>query len=340
MYKHLLVPVDGSPLANLNVEHALALARENNARVTFLNVRADISSTGDGALLATLDPVSFGRAMTGASNVWLARAASAAQAAKVACQVESRVGDRAHEVIHATAKELGCDLIVMASHGRTGLRGLFEPSVTVKLLEVTTLPVLVTRVESNVPLTHEQRALGHIRDEHRSLAAVIHAMQDALEAPNEAVDITMVRAALYYLREFPERLHHRREEELLFSRLIQRFPESKSLIATLESQHRNGSMAFARLQDALRALEANEATGRPGFAAELERYAQQQWTHMGQEESEILPLASEHLAEADWQAIANGFEEHGDPRFDLQLESGFANVFRRLMDLAAGRTQK
>jgi len=336
MYKHFLVPIDGSPLASLNVEQAVALARDHEARITFLHVCTDFGRTGEGALLATMDPANYARAMAGSSNAWLARAAAAAQAAKVSCSVESRVGDRPQDAIHATALERGCDLIVMASHGRAGLRGRFAQSVTAKLLEVTTLPVLVTRVEANAPLTPEQRALAVIRDEHRSLAAVIHAMQDALAEGAAPVDFKMMRAAVYYLREFPERLHHRREEETLFHLLRQRAPASQASIAALELQHRDGSAAFARLEGMLAAFEDNGMTGRAAFTAELERYAQQQWTHMGQEEAEILPMASEHLTEADWQAIASAFESHRDPRFDLQTESGFASVFRRLMDLAAG----
>jgi nucleotide-binding universal stress UspA family protein len=336
MYQHLLVPIDGSPLASLNVEQAVALARVHGARITFLHVRADFGRTGEGALLATLDPAGYTRAAAGSSNAWLARAAAAAQVAQVPCNVESRVGDRPHEAIHAAALERGCDLIVMASHGRAGLRARFAQSVTARLMEITTLPVLVTRVETNAPLTPEQRALAVIRDEHRSLAAVIHAMQDALAEGSAPVDLKMLHAALYYLREFPERLHHRREEETLFHRLRQRSPASQVLIGTLELQHRDGSAAFARLEAALVAFEADGATVRTAFIAELERYAQQQWTHMGQEEAEILPMASEHLTEADWQAIASAFESHRDPRFDLQTESGFASVFRRLMDLAAG----
>ena len=337
MNKHLLVPIDGSPLASLNVEQAVALARDNGALITFLHVRADFGSTGEGALLATMDPAGYARAKTGSSNAWLARAAAAAQAARVPCNIESRVSDHPHEAIHATAIERGCDLIVLASHGRAGLRGRFAQSVTANLLELTTLPVLVTRVEVNVPLTPEQRALAVIRDEHRSLAAVIHAMQGALTEGSPAIDFQMVRAALYYLREFPERLHHRREEETLFHLLRQRAPASEASIAALELQHRDGTAAFARLEAALAAFEAIGTTGRSAFAAELEHYAQQQWTHMGQEEAEILPMASEHLTQADWQAIASAFESHRDPRFDLQTESGFASVFRRLMDLAAGR---
>lgn len=336
MYKHLLVPIDGSLLASLNVEQAVALARDNGARITFLHVRADFSSTGDGALLATLDPARYAQAAAGSTNAWLARAAAAAQAIQVPCSVESRVANHPHEAIHATALERGCDLIVIASHGRAGLRGRFAQSVTAKLLEVATLPVLVTRVETNVPLTPEQRALAVIRDEHRSLAAVIHAMQGALADGSSPIDFNMMRAAMFYLREFPERLHHRREEETLFHLLRQRAPTSHASIAALELQHRDGSAAFSRLDGALAVFEANRTTGRAAFAGELERYAQQQWIHMGQEEAEILPMASEHLTEADWQAIASAFESHRDPRFDLHTESGFANVFRRLMDLAAG----
>lgn len=336
MHQHLLVPIDGSPLASLNMEQAVALARHNGARITFLHVRPDFGRTGDGALLAAMDPTRYASASVGLSNAWLARAAAAAQAAHVPCEVEIQVGDRPHEAIHAAALERGCDLIVMASHGRTGLRARFAQSVTARLMEITTLPVLVTRVETNLPLTPEQRALTVIRDEHRSLAAVIHALQGALAEGAPAVDVKMLHAAMYYLREFPERLHHRREEETLFHLLRQRAPASQALIDTLETQHREGRASFARLESALAAFEAAGPSARAALAEALEHYAQQQWTHMGQEESQILPMASEHLTEADWQAIASAFESHRDPRFDVQTESGFASVFRRLMDLAPG----
>ena len=75
----------------------------------------------------------------------LAQAAQAAQAAGVACDTASAISDHPFEAIVKVAVEKGCDLIVMASHGRKGLRGFLLGSETQKVLTHSTIPVLVYR---------------------------------------------------------------------------------------------------------------------------------------------------------------------------------------------------
>lgn len=339
MYKHLLVPVDGTPLGSVTVQQAVAYARDAGARITFLHVRPDLAGTGEGTLLHAMDPADFERAATGDSNVLLARAAASAAAAQVACNTLAVVSDHPHEAIHEAARTQGCDLVFMSSHGRRGLSGLLAGSVTVKLLELTTLPVLVARVESNATLTPEQRAITVIRDEHRSIAAVIRALQAAVASDAPPADFGSLRAAVFYLGAFPERLHHPREEQTLFRLLRERSFESHAVLDTLEQQHRDGSRTFEQLRAALAAFEAAGAEGRSAFEVAVREYAELQWRHMALEEQQVLPLASRHLQPQDWLTIATAFEAHEDPRFDLETEAGFARVFKRLMDLAARHNQ-
>jgi hemerythrin-like domain-containing protein len=160
-------------------------------------------------------------------------------------------------------------------------------------------------------------------------------MQATVAEGAPAADFAMLRAAVFYLGAFPERLHHPREEQTLFKLLRERAPDSAALLDTLQAQHREGAGSFERLRAALAAYERVGATGRAAFAQALAGYAQLQWTHMALEEQQVLPAASQHLQPADWLAIATAFESHDDPRFDLETEAGFANVFKRLMDLAA-----
>lgn len=335
MYQHLLVPVDGTPLGSITVEQAAGFARGIGARITFLHVQADFAGTGEGSLLHAMDPAGFEQAAAGHSHAWLARAAAAAAAAGVACDTVAVTGDRPHEAIHDVALARGCDLVFMASHRRRDVAGRLAGSVTGRLLELTTLPVLVARVESNAVLTPEQRALTVIRDEHRSLAAVIRALQSAVAPQAPPADYPTLHAAVFYLGAFPERLHHPREEQTLFRLLRERAPESHALLDALEQQHREGARSFEQLRAGLAAFEAAGASGRAAFEQTLREYADLQWQHMGLEESQLLPLASRLLTPTDWQSVATAFETHQDPRFDRDTEAGFTRVFKRLMDLAA-----
>ena len=337
MYKHLLVPIDGTPLASYTVEQAVEFARNIGARITFLHVLADFAATGEGSLLRSMSPAEFEQAEAGHSNAWLGRAAAAASAAAVGCESIAVVSDHPHEAIHEAARARGCDLVFMSSHRRRELAGRLAGSVTARLLELTTLPVLVARVESNVALTPEQRAVTVILDEHRSLSAVIRALQAAVADGAPPADFRMLHAAVFYLGAFPERLHHPREEQTLFRLLRQKAPASHPLLETLEQQHRDGARVFDQLRTALAEFEAVGAEGRYSFEQSVDEYAQLQWKHMGLEEAQVLPLASSHLGVEDWLSIAAAFEAHEDPCFDLETETGFSLVLKRLMDFAARR---
>ena len=338
MYKHLLVPIDGTPLASLTVDQAIDFAREGQARITFFHAQEDFAGTGDGVLLHAKDPSAFAEAAAGNSRAWLARAAAAATAAQVKHQTLAVISDRPHEAILEAARNAGCDLVFMASHGRGGLRGKLAGSVTQRVIQLATLPVLVARVESNSALSDEQRALATIRDEHRSLAAVIHAMRQALEdsvRTGNAPDFTLLRAALFYLEAFPERLHHPKEEQYLFRNLRQRTNQYDDVLAGLEQQHRESTVALQAMRDVLAWYEEDGERGQVLFTQALERFAKSQWRHMATEEKLVLPMASLHLQPEDWSEIARAFDDNADPCLGPDAEESFSQVFTRLMNLAA-----
>ena len=127
MYRHILIPTDGSALAEHGVAHGLALAKSVGARVSAINV---------------VEPLF---AVTGDFASVLDRVANAAKEAGVSCetiQVENR---QPHQAIIATAEDKGCDLIVMSSHGLSGLSMLLIGSVTNKVLTYAKIPVLICR---------------------------------------------------------------------------------------------------------------------------------------------------------------------------------------------------
>jgi nucleotide-binding universal stress UspA family protein/hemerythrin-like domain-containing protein len=331
MYRHLLVALDTTPLAQRVVDHALALAAVHGARLCFFHARSDRVATGDGALLHTLSPADDARA-AGPALALLAKAEAAARAAHQPCTTLAVVSDQPAQAITDAAAAQGCDLIVMASHGRRGLQGLLSGSVTQRVLRAATCPVLVVAVEANGPMDDAQRALAIIRDEHRSLAAVIHGLQRAVQQPQP--DFALLRAMLFYVECFPERLHHPKEEAWLFDRLRRRTSESNALIDELLAQHAEGARLFAAL--AQRLQDWAEGGDRAAFVAALEAFVQAQWRHMAAEEQVVLPTAVQHLQADDWAAIAAAFAANGDPRFDAATGDSFERLNAQLLNWAAG----
>ncbi|HWU85571.1 MAG TPA: universal stress protein [Rhodocyclaceae bacterium] len=146
MFKHLLVPTDGSPLSDETVRSAVQFAAETQARITFLYVRPDypVAYFGEGALVDPTTPESFSE-MTGKVAQEILARSTAAAAGKVACTTRALINDLPYEAIIDTATQEGCDLIFMASHGRRGLVGLLLGSETQKVLTHSAIPVLVYR---------------------------------------------------------------------------------------------------------------------------------------------------------------------------------------------------
>jgi nucleotide-binding universal stress UspA family protein len=174
MYRHLLVPLDDSSLTVTTVGRAVEFARSLDAKVTFLHARADYGSTSIAALERVLSPAAFNDGVAGESRGILAKAQVVAQTAGVPCDCVVVTSDRPYEAIVDTARARGCDLIFMASHGRRGLRSLMLGSQTQKVLQNTTIPVLVSSVAGKRPM-QASWPLATIIDEHRSIAAVIRA---------------------------------------------------------------------------------------------------------------------------------------------------------------------
>ena len=149
MYSHVLIATDGSELAMRGLEQGLALAQKIDAKVTILNVTEMFpiyAAWGEYSGVAVAPAIEAHQAM-GKELAQKILAAAAARAAElnVKCDTVHAVEMRPAEGIVETAKERGCDLIVMASHGRRGLDRLFLGSQTIEVLTHSTVPVLVVR---------------------------------------------------------------------------------------------------------------------------------------------------------------------------------------------------
>ena len=147
MFRHFLVPVDGSPLSDGAVDKAVQLAGELKARISFFYATSDpgTSLTGELELLRAMDPDAFKRRRNAEAESILNRALVAANARELRCDAQSRTASEPYEAIIDVAGELGCDVILMASHGHRGIKGLLLGSQTQKVLVHSKFPVLVYR---------------------------------------------------------------------------------------------------------------------------------------------------------------------------------------------------
>ena len=140
MYQHILIPTDGSELAEHGVAHGLALAKFLGAKVSVIFVVEPFPEM-TGRFLETL--ARYVELRKEQAKSALDRAAQAAKEAGVPCETIQVENAQPHQGIIAAAADNGCDLIVMSSHGRSGLPALLIGSVTNKVVTLAKTPVLV-----------------------------------------------------------------------------------------------------------------------------------------------------------------------------------------------------
>jgi nucleotide-binding universal stress UspA family protein len=148
MYKHILVPTDGSKLSTHAVRAACNLAQTCGARITGIYVIPPYVPPiyAEGMIyIADLGPKRHKEVMQKAATKALAVLSAEARRAGVACAGVAPVADQPWEGILKAARGKRCDLIVMASHGRRGIAGLLLGSETTKVLTHSKIPVLVCR---------------------------------------------------------------------------------------------------------------------------------------------------------------------------------------------------
>ena len=181
------------------------------------------------------------------------------------------------------------------------------------------------------------KAIRIIRDEHRSLAAVIHGMLYLVRQIRERgakPDFRVLGAMVYYIDAVPERYHHPKEDRYLFRLLGLRCPEARPLIERLETEHRAGAEKIRLLEQALARYQHGANKEFPAFDAAVEAYATFHWDHMRTEEKELLPLAEKHLTPDDWEVIDAAFSGHTDPLFGASVGDEYETLFRRIVHLA------
>ncbi len=181
------------------------------------------------------------------------------------------------------------------------------------------------------------KALNIIRDEHRSIAAVLHGMEylvDRIRTRKAKVDSRVFRAMLYYLDTFSERVHHPLEDRYLFSAMRKRGAEAEAIIAELEREHAGGEEALRRLEQRLIRYEEGGDGEFTAFAQAVDKFILEYRNHMHKEEQVVFPMAERLLRASDWQEIDSAFEENRDPLATERETQEFGKLFSRIVNLA------
>lgn len=145
MFKTILVPTDGSPLSDKAIEAAARFAKTSGGKLIGLSVAEPQYAPHLAEGSTVIDTEAYSRKMQEIAQMNVEKITAAAKEAGVACETVVRTSINPHEEIIGTAKDHGCDVIFMASHGRKGLSALFVGSETHKVLAHSTIPVLVFR---------------------------------------------------------------------------------------------------------------------------------------------------------------------------------------------------
>jgi hemerythrin-like domain-containing protein len=179
-------------------------------------------------------------------------------------------------------------------------------------------------------------AISILKSEHRSISAVLHGLKELARMAQDAKvrpRFQVLRSMLRYMDEYPERLHHPKENDHIFSRLVAREPGARLLVEELQAEHEEGARLIRELERALLFFEEGWPAGAREFQQTVDAYAEFHWKHMRKEEQQLLPLAERALTAEDWKAINEAFAANRDPVAGLQ-ERDFEQLFSRIANLA------
>jgi len=178
-----------------------------------------------------------------------------------------------------------------------------------------------------------------IRDEHGVLSAVLRSISLLLTECRRRqiqLDFTVLRAMLFYIDEFPEKVHHTKESELLFPKSRERSDEGAAVLDRLDADHAASHRAVLELEHDLLALEmmadaADADARRVAFEAKMHDYVTSYLEHMRLEEVEMLPLAERVLGAGDWAALDAAFMKNRDPLTHREGDDAFRPLFKKIL---------
>ncbi|WP_431121292.1 hemerythrin domain-containing protein [Variovorax paradoxus] len=178
-----------------------------------------------------------------------------------------------------------------------------------------------------------------IRHEHQFLSAMLRSITLLLREHrrhNTLPDFDALQAMLFYVDEFPEKLHHPKESQLLFPKLRGRSERTDAVIDRLDREHAQGEHAIRELEHALLGFRVMSGTvqceaRRDNFERLMRQYADFYLQHMRVEETEILPLAESVLSAGEWAELDAAFLANRDPLTGYEADEPYKPLFRTIV---------
>lgn len=174
-----------------------------------------------------------------------------------------------------------------------------------------------------------------IQEEHERLAAVMQAMRYFVRATASGANppaCKVFRAMLLYIVDYPEQMHHPKEEQL-FSLLQERTHSVDAEIAQLRAQHVKGEASVRDLEHKLTQYELDREAGFAPFCKAVEDYVTFSFEHMRLEEQAVLPAADRFLTEQDWDAVDLSFSTNRDPLAGADYSENFDRLFSLIVNI-------
>lgn len=175
--------------------------------------------------------------------------------------------------------------------------------------------------------------------EHRALSAMLRSITLLLgehRRRNTLPDFDALQAMLFYVDEFPEKLHHPKESRLLFPKLRGRNAQTDAVLDRLDRDHAHGEQAIRELEHALLGFRMMSGTDqgearRDKFETLMNQYASFYLDHMHIEEARILPLAETVLSDDEWAELDAAFLNNRDPLAGYEADEAYRPLFRQIV---------
>ncbi|MFM0557521.1 universal stress protein [Paraburkholderia sediminicola] len=299
MYRHLLVPVDGTDASIEALGQAVEFAQSIGARITFCPLPASLmASSNDKKPDRCAQPIDD--TVTGEL---LARAEAAARAQGVPCSLALPGVDAAPSPIAATARAHGCDLICVAPWPLAPSNGTSEHGMAT--VDGGGVAVLTCAID---PRPAVAQAIGILLAGQRKVAAHLHAALRAARiacGSGRPLKVTTLHEIASRLKAL-QRPDHHTMTEALFARLRTRTSAVDAELDELGRQHQRANQMFEEL---IRLVARGDESAATGVRIEegLRSCAQFTWEYMGRKEGVVLPAARRDLSDTDWDALAEEF---------------------------------
>ncbi len=182
-------------------------------------------------------------------------------------------------------------------------------------------------------------SIAVIRAEHNALSAMLRSIRMLLaehRRRNTLPDFSVLRAMLFYVDEFPERLHHTKESELLFPKLRAHSAEINEVLDKLDHDHGQGEHAIRNLEHDLLGFEMMGDTEqgprrRAKFETAMNKYIDFYLEHMHVEETVVLPMAERMLGPAEWLELDTAFLMNRDPLAGNEADGIYRPLFQKIL---------